>query len=155
MGYLPALFKIRVAVVLPVANGVVLCRQNQYPFWVLPGGTLEPGEGVADCAIREVQEELGLTITVPKLLAVTDWVTPNRQVHELYFLGELTHAIADPATVGQGVDWGQEAINAVQVVPWADLEATPVQPAPIKTLLLQHYANGFTNVNGWVLPPFA
>lgn len=53
----------------------VLCWQQQKlllgkrlsesakPCWQFPGGHILPGESVFDCAIREVYEETGLTIT--------------------------------------------------------------------------------------------
>jgi len=40
--------------------------------WSPPGGHLELRESFEDCAIREVQEETGLTISTPEFLAVTN-----------------------------------------------------------------------------------
>ena len=36
--------------------------RNRYEGWVLPKGTVEPGEEYKDTAIREVKEEVGLTV---------------------------------------------------------------------------------------------
>ncbi|GAB5428205.1 MAG: NUDIX hydrolase [Devosia indica] len=49
-----------------VRDGKVLIIKRAYaPYqnlWTFPGGRMDPGETVEQCAIREVQEELGLTI---------------------------------------------------------------------------------------------
>jgi 8-oxo-dGTP pyrophosphatase MutT (NUDIX family) len=34
-------------------------------MWYLPGGALDAGEAIEDCARRELQEEAGLTVTGP------------------------------------------------------------------------------------------
>jgi 8-oxo-dGTP diphosphatase len=44
--------------------------------WEIPGGTVESGESPHAAAIREVREELSLTVAPGRLL-VTDWV-PSR-----------------------------------------------------------------------------
>lgn len=41
-------------------------------FWDLPKGKLDPGETIPQCALREVQEETGLTqIHLNKLITIT------------------------------------------------------------------------------------
>jgi mutator protein MutT len=41
-------------------------------LWEFPGGKVEPGEAIATCVAREVQEELGIQIAVGEsLMAIT------------------------------------------------------------------------------------
>jgi 8-oxo-dGTP pyrophosphatase MutT (NUDIX family) len=54
---------------------IVLIRRKPHPdhpdlerYWWLPGGGLEQGERIIDAAIREFQEETGLTIQIDRVL---------------------------------------------------------------------------------------
>jgi ADP-ribose pyrophosphatase YjhB (NUDIX family) len=54
---------------------VVLIRRGKEPLrgrWVVPGGTVELGEGLEAAIVREVKEETGLEVRVAELLAVFD-----------------------------------------------------------------------------------
>lgn len=50
------------------AGRLLICRRRASDhlggFWEFPGGKIDPGETPADCAIREVREELELAIQI-------------------------------------------------------------------------------------------
>lgn len=49
--------------------------------WGLPGGHLEPGEEIGDCAIRETKEECGLDVISQGVAALTNDIFEEKQVH--------------------------------------------------------------------------
>ena len=59
--------------VVLIGSRVALVR-NDRDEWELPGGRLEPGETPEECVVREVHEELGITVVADQL--VDAWVYP-------------------------------------------------------------------------------
>jgi 8-oxo-dGTP pyrophosphatase MutT (NUDIX family) len=53
-----------------LAGDILLERRSDNGLWGLPGGRIEPGESITQTALREAQEETGLTIVVTRLLGV-------------------------------------------------------------------------------------
>jgi len=60
------------------AGGLVLNEANELllifrrGFWDLPKGKLDPNESIAECAVREVEEETGVSqIMLGNLIAIT------------------------------------------------------------------------------------
>ena len=54
------------------SNGKIVLLKNERDEWELPGGKLEIGETPEACVVREIAEELGLTVTIGPLL--DSWV---------------------------------------------------------------------------------
>ena len=54
---------------------VLLCQLTYKNDWDLPGGVVEVGESPQLAVVREVQEELGLTVDAGALV-LTDWLPP-------------------------------------------------------------------------------
>lgn len=88
-------FKIRVGVIVVCQHHIVLVRQNNRPFWVTPGGTLEHGETLAQCAVRELQEELALPITLGPLFWVGEFLGGKVPAIDMVFSAQAqTQAVA-------------------------------------------------------------
>ena len=48
-------------------GNILLLRRKDNDKWTMPGGTLDFGESLTSCAIREVREETGLQIRITGL----------------------------------------------------------------------------------------
>lgn len=52
------------AVVVDESGRILLQRRRDNDMWALPGGTMNIGESLPDCAIRETREETGFHVEV-------------------------------------------------------------------------------------------
>lgn len=63
------------------------CFRNRYDGWVLPKGTVEPGEEFKDTALREVLEESGARTVIIKYIGKSEYTfsvpedTVEKEVH--------------------------------------------------------------------------
>jgi len=58
------------AIVFNDRGEVLLQKSRDTNDWRLIGGVLDPQENPADCAVREVQEEAGIDVTVERIVGV-------------------------------------------------------------------------------------
>ncbi len=73
-----------VGVVCLRGDEVLLIRRGTPPRlgeWSLPGGRIEPGEGVRAAALRELREETGVEASLIGLIDVVDGVFPDAGRH--------------------------------------------------------------------------
>lgn len=85
--------RVGVATIIKQDNKILLGhRKSQLGFdtWGLPGGKLDFGEEIKDCAIRELKEETNLTTTADnlKLIGVTNAVYDN-ETHYITIIYEV------------------------------------------------------------------
>ncbi len=65
------IIEVACAIIMDGERVLVAQRSEEMPHplkWEFPGGKLKPGETPENCIIREIREELGVEITVQKLL---------------------------------------------------------------------------------------
>lgn len=60
-----------VDIIIELKGGIVLIERKNPPHgWAIPGGFVDYGESVEDCAVREAREETGLIVRLVDLLYV-------------------------------------------------------------------------------------
>ncbi len=96
--------RVRVAACIVRDGSDVLLVQHEKDgraYWLFPGGGVDAGEHLRDAAVREVQEEVALSVKIGGLLFVAETIAPTgRHVIHVTFLAELLSANDEPATGG-------------------------------------------------------
>ncbi|HEX6970982.1 MAG TPA: NUDIX hydrolase [Limnochordia bacterium] len=125
--------------VVSVVDERVLLVRHRHPeraahpdFWCFPGGGVEPGESLADAALRELAEETGLEGRLLALVSVRDILAPDRL--EFVFLAETTGTSRlghDPERAG-----ATPVLSAVRWIPRSELGQLVVFPEPLARDLL-------------------
>jgi 8-oxo-dGTP pyrophosphatase MutT (NUDIX family) len=73
------------ALFVDAAGRVLLVRPTYKPSWDIPGGYVEPAESPLAACRREVEEELGLTRAIGRLVVV-DWAPTEQDGDKLLFV---------------------------------------------------------------------
>ena len=69
---------------------LLLCRSRKAGNVYLPGGHLEPGEGLEQAIVREIREETGFAAVAPRFLGVAE----NRFVQKGVAMAEINFVFA-------------------------------------------------------------
>lgn len=68
---------------------ILLVKSPKWPDkWVMPGGHIEPGERIADAALREAEEETGLKLKAIEIISFGELINSqdfHRPAHFIYF----------------------------------------------------------------------
>lgn len=119
--------KLAACTVCTIEGGIVLLRrgiQPQFGKWVFPGGFVDRGESVAEAAVRETLEEVGLRVSVTGILDVYSY--PGEDVAVIVYAADV---IGGKLTIG---DEAEDVIAfAPEELPWDDL-AFPSTVAALK-----------------------
>jgi 8-oxo-dGTP diphosphatase len=140
-------FGVRVAVVVDREGALLLVRHqkpDRDPYWVLPGGRLEPGETIPECAGRELAEETGLSAGFSGILYVSEFLREGR--HTIDVVARMALEGEDEAILGTDpeVEPGTEpTLREVRWVSVEELREIELLPASIKERLLSDAGGGW------------
>ena len=134
-------FGVRVAAVVEREGALLLVRHqkpDRDPYWVLPGGRLEPGETIPECASRELAEETGLTARFSGVLYVSEFLREGRHtidvVARMALEGEGEASLGSDPEVAPG---NEPTLAELRWVIVEELQEIELLPASIKERLMR------------------
>ena len=108
---------IRAAGGVVVASGkVVIVHRPKYDDWSFPKGKLDEGETFEEAALREVEEETGLTCAIGEFLGEVEYglENGNRKVVRFWKMRVLSGTVED-----------REPTSEVDRIEWVGFDAAP------------------------------
>ena len=87
------IFNYRVGIVIRNNNKILIEKNTNQDYLILPGGKCKLGESSIECAIREFKEETGISIEYVKTLGILENFFYskyyNKDIHEMLIIHEL------------------------------------------------------------------
>ena len=119
----------------PQTKDILLIHRwkNGEEYFVIPGGGAESGETAVQAAQREIQEELGWSLSEKQLQPAFSF--RNGQLLEIYFHATISHT---SVPMIQGVEALRSHAQNIYQPEWLDIEAIcdlNLRPAGLKNLL--------------------
>jgi 8-oxo-dGTP diphosphatase len=140
-------FGIRVGAVVEREGALLLVghqKPDRDPYWVLPGGRLEPGETIPECAEREISEETGLSASFGGVLYVSEFLQEGR--HTVDITVRMVPEGNEEAELGSDPELApgsQPTLRELRWVKTCELREIELLPAWIKARLLDDAADGW------------
>ncbi len=140
-------FGVRVGAVVERDGTLLLVRHqkpDREPYWVLPGGRLEPGETIPECAERELLEETGLEGKFAGVLYVSEFMIEGRHTVDVTARVEAADGEARLGSDPEVEEGSESTLRELRWVETGELEGIELLPAWIKERLLEDAARGWT-----------
>jgi 8-oxo-dGTP diphosphatase len=141
-------FGIRVGAVVARGDGALLVVRHQKPdrdpYWVLPGGRLEPGETIPECAEREISEETGLSARFSGVLYVSEFLSEGR--HTVEITARMTPEGNEETKLGSDPEVAPGSEPTLRELRWValdELREIELLPAWIRDRLLEDAVEGW------------
>ena len=125
-------------------DGALLLARHEKPdwkpYWVLPGGRLEPGETIPECAERELLEETGLKGRFAGVLYVSEFMAEDRHTVDVTVRVEAPKGEAQLGSDPEVEEGSEPTLRELRWVQSAELEEIKLLPGWIREKLLEDAA---------------
>jgi 8-oxo-dGTP diphosphatase len=115
-------------------------KPDREPYWVLPGGRLEPSETIPECAERELLEETGLQGQFVGVLYVSEFIAEGRHTVDVTAWVEATEGEAQLGSDPEVEENSEPTLQELRWVEIGELEEIELLPGWIKAKLLEDAA---------------
>jgi ADP-ribose pyrophosphatase YjhB (NUDIX family) len=140
-------FGVRVGAVVELGGKLLIVgheKLDEGRYWVLPGGRLEPGETVPECAGRELAEETGLAGEFAGVLYVSEFLREGRHTVDITTRVGITSETE--AILGSDPETPPDAAPTLVELAWVtpeELSGMDLRPAWIRDRLVRDASRGW------------
>ena len=125
---------------------VVRIKSEEGEFLVLPGGGQNHGETLHQTVVREVNEELGLSVVVEELAYVREYVGKNHSMHRIHGHFHQVEAVfhckcEDFGSIGAGKSQDRRQVGYLWI-PLSKLDQHPISPPGLSKIIMQNKKGG-------------
>lgn len=77
------------------AGRVLVVKAHYKPYWTFPGGWIDKGETIREAAVREVSEEVGLSLPIDSiaLIATVDRISTIMHTYQFIFKASVSSSV--------------------------------------------------------------
>lgn len=140
--------RIRAGIVLIEDNKIALIERYRagLHYFTFPGGGVDEGESPQQAAVREAEEELGITVSIKQKVAEVQFGQKSRQI---YFLVERT---GGEFGTGTGEEFAESNHHnpqrGIYIPVWRSIDELPqlinVYPADVARLVVKSKTEGWS-----------
>ena len=128
----------RACAIIRQADRLLLNRFGGDSFWALPGGAVEHDEFSTDALVREMREELAVTVAVGRLVWIVENLFDYRGTSYTEYGFYYEAAWPSAAATGDAEFVGEEPDQSFSWVRHEDIAALDFRPSVLRLPLLAH-----------------